>query len=171
MKSDEFRLIKPEELKDNVFKLIDKDWMLVTAGTHDNYNCMTASWGGFGILWRKPVAFVFIRPNRHTYGFAENNLRMSLCFFTEKHREILNLCGTQSGRDIDKMHIEGLTPLITGEGTTFYAEARMAVFVKKLYAGFIDKELILEPAIHKLYNGNDYHKMYICEIEKVMVKG
>lgn len=169
MTSNDFRLIKPEEISDNVFKLIDKDWMLVTAGSFDQYNCMTASWGGFGILWKKPVAFVFIRPTRYTYEFAEKNARMSLCFFSEKYRNILNLCGTKSGREIEKMHIEGLSPLITGEGTPFYAEARMAVFVRKLYSQFIDPALVLEPSVLKLYN-NDYHKMYVCEIEKVMVK-
>ena len=169
MKQAEFKIISPEEIHDNVFKLIDKDWMLITSGTFDKYNSMTASWGGMGILWKKPVAFIFIRPTRFTYEFAENNQRMSLCFFPDKYRDILNLCGTKSGRQIDKMNIEGLTPLITGEGTTFYEEARMAVFVKKLYSQFIDKNLVLDPAIHKLYN-NDYHKMYICEIEKVMIK-
>jgi flavin reductase (DIM6/NTAB) family NADH-FMN oxidoreductase RutF len=169
MKQQEFRIIRPEEIQDNVFKLIDKDWMLITAGTFDKYNCMTASWGGMGILWKKPVAFVFIRPTRYTMEFTETNQRMSLCFFPEKYRPILNLCGTKSGKQIDKMHIEGLTPMITGEGTTFYQEARMAIFVKKLYSQFIDKNMVLEPSIHKLYT-NDYHKMYICEIEKVMIK-
>ena len=38
--------IKPEEITDNVIKLIGKDWMLVTAGRRDDYNTMTASWGG-----------------------------------------------------------------------------------------------------------------------------
>ena len=170
MKLHEFKMIQPEEISDNVFKLIDKDWMLITAGTHEKYNCMTASWGGMGILWKKPVVFLFIRPTRYTYEFAENNQRMSVCFFSEKYRDILNLCGTKSGREIEKMHIEGLTPMITGEGTPFYNEARMAVFVRKIYSQLLDKDLILEPAVHKLYNGSDYHKMYICEIEKIMIK-
>ncbi len=32
--------------------------MLVTAGTKEKFNTMTASWGGIGWLWNKPVAFV-----------------------------------------------------------------------------------------------------------------
>ena len=169
MKTEEFTIIKPEEISDNVFKLINKDWMLITAGTYEKYNCMTASWAGLGILWRRPVAFVFVRPCRYTFEFTESNQRMSLCFFTEKYRDILNLCGTKSGRDIEKMHIEGLTPVYTGEGTPFYNEARMAVFVRKLYAQDLDKDLVLEPAIHDL-NKEGYHRMYVCEIEKVLLK-
>lgn len=144
--------------------------MLVTAGTCEKYNCMTASWGGMGILWKKPVVFVFIRPTRYSFEFTEASQRMSLCFFNEKYRPILNLCGTKSGRDIDKMHIEGLTSAFSDEGVPFYNEASMAVFVRKLYSQFLDKNLVMEQAIHKLYNGQDYHKMYICEIEKIMVQ-
>ena len=44
--------------KENAFDLIGKEWMLVTAGTEDKFNTMTASWGGVGILWNKPVAFL-----------------------------------------------------------------------------------------------------------------
>lgn len=46
------------ELKDNMFHAIGKEWMLVTAGTPEKFNTMTASWGGTGILWGKPVAFL-----------------------------------------------------------------------------------------------------------------
>jgi len=62
----EFKTIKPKELTDNVFKLLDWEWMLITAGTPDNYNTMTASWGHMGIMWNLPVAIIWIRPQRHT---------------------------------------------------------------------------------------------------------
>ncbi len=45
---DDFELLDPSALKDNVFELINKDWMLITAGTLDSFNTMTASWGGIG---------------------------------------------------------------------------------------------------------------------------
>ena len=50
--------IKPENLTDNPFKLIDKDWLLITAEKDGKVNTMTASWGGLGILWNKKVATV-----------------------------------------------------------------------------------------------------------------
>ncbi len=68
-----FRSIKPDSIKDNVFKLIGKDWMLVTAGTKDSFNTMTASWGGMGVLWDKNVTIVFIRPTRYTFEFLEKS--------------------------------------------------------------------------------------------------
>ena len=67
---DPFQIIKPTEITDNVFKLLDKDWMLVTAGTLEDYNTMTASWGHMGIMWNLPIAIAWIRPQRYTYEFV-----------------------------------------------------------------------------------------------------
>ena len=74
------RAIDVRELKDNFFEAIGKEWMLVTAGTVERFNVMTASWGGIGWLWNKPVAYVFIRPERYTYEFAEQSDHNTLSF-------------------------------------------------------------------------------------------
>ena len=63
--------INPKELNDNFFKAIGEEWMLVAAGNKDKFNMMTASWGGTGIMWGKPVVFVFIRPERYTREFMD----------------------------------------------------------------------------------------------------
>ena len=69
--------IEVSELTENFFETISKEWMLVCAGGANQYNMMTASWGGIGWLWNKPVAFVFIRPERYTL-----NLRKTIDFMT-----------------------------------------------------------------------------------------
>ena len=56
-----------KDLSENFFEVIGKEWMLVTAGSKEHFNTMTASWGGIGWLWNKPVVFVFIRSERYTY--------------------------------------------------------------------------------------------------------
>lgn len=94
--------------KEDVIKAIGKEWMLVTAGTPDKFNTMTASWGGVGYLWNKAVAFVFIRPERYTHEFVENNERLTLAFLGNENREILNFCGTKSGRDCNLFIIASL---------------------------------------------------------------
>ena len=63
----DFKKITAEELTANPFKLIGKDWMLITAGDKEKFNTMTASWGGVGIMWGKPVATAYIRPQRYTF--------------------------------------------------------------------------------------------------------
>lgn len=72
--------LEVKDLKENFFEAIGKEWMLVTAGTKEKFNTMTASWGGIGWLWNKPVAFVFVRPERYTYEFIEKSDYLTLSF-------------------------------------------------------------------------------------------
>jgi len=105
----DYKKIDPNDFSGNIIQKIGFDWMLITAGNPEKFNTMTASWGGMGFLWNKPVAFIFIRPQRFTYEFAELNEYYTLHFFEEKYREILNFCGSKSGRDVDKIAKTGLT--------------------------------------------------------------
>ena len=66
-----FKEIAPEELQENAFKVIGKDWLLVTGTAEGKSNAMTASWGGMGVMWGKPVAFLVIRPQRYTKEFID----------------------------------------------------------------------------------------------------
>ena len=167
--ASDFKNIDPDQIGDNAFKLIDKDWMLITAGTIDDFNAMTASWGGFGILWHKPVAFCFIRPNRHTYGFMEKNEYFTLSFYPEKHKKILEFCGTKSGRNVDKIKETGLLPVKGVTGAVYFGQARLVLECRKIYYQDLDPQKFLDPEIHKNYPINDYHRMYVGEILKCMV--
>jgi len=168
--NDIFSIIKPEAIEDNLFKLIGTDWMLITAGRPDNYNMMTASWGCAGVLWRKPIAVTFVRPQRHTFGFVEENPWYTINFFGEEHREILNLCGTVSGRDMNKMDIDGLTPIVTPLGNVTFEESRLMLECRKIYYDDIKPERFLAFEIEKIYPGKDYHRFFIGEIENVWKK-
>lgn len=161
---------------ENAFELIGKEWMLVTAGTPDRFNMMTASWGGIGWLWNKPVAFVFIRPERHTYAFAEESEYMTLSFLghDKAMREAYNLCGTRSGRDCDKVKETGLTPVRTEHGSVAFAEARLVVEGRKLFRTEMTPENFLDQAtLERWYNdrpGGSLHTVYVIEIESVYEK-
>lgn len=165
--------ISVSELKDNMFDAIGKEWMLVTAGTPEKFNMMTASWGGTGILWGKPVAFIFIRPERYTYEFIEKGDTLTLSFLGEAHRDIHKICGSQSGRDIDKVAASGLKPYVTENGNIAYEQARLILECKKLYADFIDADNFVDKLLISRWYGEEYggfHKMYILEIQNVFVE-
>lgn len=165
MNKEELEVLAAED----VFKLIGKDWMLVTAGNADCYNTMTASWGGFGWLWNRPVAFVFIRPERYTHDFIEANERMTLSFYDEQYRQALQLCGSKSGRDIDKAAEAGLTPVPTESGSMTFAQARLTVECRKIFKTEMTDESILEKSVLERWysNGEGLHTVYIVEIENV----
>ena len=156
-----------------MFDAIGKEWMLVTAGTPEKFNMMTASWGGTGILWGKPVAFIFIRPERYTYEFIEKGDTLTLSFLGEAHRDIHKICGSQSGRDIDKVAASGLKPYVTENGNIAYEQARLILECKKLYADFIDADNFVDKLlISRWYEEGHggFHKMYILEIQNVLVE-
>ena len=164
-----FREIAYEDIRENVFKLIGKDWMLVTAGSVDRCNMMTASWGGAGILWHRPVAFIFIRPQRYTDIFVKENDHVSLGFFEETYRDVLNLCGTRSGRDIDKVKETGLTPRTDGDGVWF-DESKLVLMCRKLYADTLkDEDFLDRKLISENYGARDFHNLYIAEITRCLV--
>ncbi len=164
-----FKIISPRQISDNPFRLIGDDWMLITAGSMDSYNMMTASWGGLGILWNVPVATCYIRPHRHTFLFAERNEYFTLSFFEEKYRDTLNFCGTRSGRDYDKTQETGLAPFSTDRQNIGFKQARLILECKKLYADDIRQENFLSTAlIGKNYPKKDFHRFYLGEIVNVL---
>jgi flavin reductase (DIM6/NTAB) family NADH-FMN oxidoreductase RutF len=166
-----FRQIRPTDITDNVFKLLDKDWMLVTAGNLKDYNTMTASWGHMGILWNLPVAIAYIRPQRHTYGFANRFDEYTLSFFTERYRIALQFCGTRSGRDHDKAAETGLTPVQTERGNVIFQEARLVLECRKIYQDDLKKKNFLVPEIAaKNYPKNDFHRFFMGEVIHVLAR-
>lgn len=160
--------IEINEFSENPFKLIGSDWMLITAKKGDKTNMMTASWGGVGILWNKPVATIYVRPQRYTKEFIDNEEYFSLCVLPEEYRQILNYCGTKSGRDEDKIAETKLT-IDESEKAPIFKESRLVLICKKLYAqdlteqSFIDKSLV-----EKNYQAKDFHTMYVAEINKIL---
>jgi len=156
--------IEPQDINQNPFTLIDDDWFLLTAGTLDAFNTMTASWGGMGILWNKPVVFCFVRPHRYTYKFMESNEFFTMSFFDESYRAAMNLCGKVSGRQTDKMKATGLKPIESPKGSIFYEQSKLMLECRKLYFSDIIPENFLVQGIHANYPKKDYHRMYIGEI-------
>ena len=156
-------------ISQNVFSAIGDQWMLVSAGDRTKSNTMTASWGGMGVLWGRNVVTVYIRPQRYTYSFMEKSDYFTVAFFDESWRDALSLCGSKSGREVDKAKACGFT-LAYGRGDApYFQEARLVLVCKKLYFDDIDPTHFLDREIDsRNYPGKDYHRMYIGEVEEVL---
>lgn len=149
--------IEPEEIGENPIRLIGKDWMLITAGTPENFNTMTASWGGYG-MWKVPVAYILVHPARYTFQFLEREEVFTLSFFDpSEHRDVVRqVFGGTSGRTTDKVKKSGFTPMLAGPGIS-YAEARMIIVCKQSFATNTDPE-------------GKSHKLFFGEILSVWVR-
>ena len=155
------------DLTMDAFDEFHRQWALVTAGTPEDHNSMTVSWGGIGSLWGKPVATVYIRPNRHTYGYFEANEYFTVSFYPEEYKNALGIMGKLSGRDCNKDAKAGLTPIPCGETVT-YKEARRTLLCRKLFAQDMKVENFTPEVIRKFYGSEPAHKMYIGEIIEIL---
>ncbi len=164
-----FKEILAKDIKDNLIKAISDEWMLISAGDKNGHNMMTASWGFMGEMWGKDCITVAIRPQRYTLEFVDKNDRFALSFYGD-NKAIHKVCGSQSGRDIDKTETTGLSPIFDNN-TVYFNEARMVIICKKLYTDFLRPENFLnDEETQKWYPNSDYHKMITAEIVKVLIK-
>lgn len=165
-----FTEINPELFEQSPFKLIGKDWMLITAEKDGKMNTMTASWGGFGVMWGKNVAYIVLRPQRYTKEFVDQSDTFSLSFLDNSFKTTLTYLGTKSGRDEDKITNSKLT-VLHSEDIPYFEEANIAVLCKKLYAQDYKPECFITPELNeKWYPEVDYHTLYIAEITKILIK-
>lgn len=165
-----FKEIAPEAMNESVFKVIGTDWLLVTGTAGGKANAMTASWGGMGIMWGKPVAFLVIRPQRYTKEFIDKAEGLTISVFAGERRKMMGYFGSVSGRDEDKIARAGLTCL-EDEGRVYFEEARMVFICKKLYAQEMQEACFIDnDSREKWYPDKDYHTMYIAEVEKLLVR-
>lgn len=165
-----FKEMNFDDFNTNPFSKIGKEWMLITAGTKEKINTMTASWGALGVMWGKNVAFTFIRPQRYTKKFIDTNESFSLCFFPEKYKKDLSYLGSVSGKDEDKISKTNLTFDFI-DNTPYFNEASLVLVCKKLYVQNLLPECFVVPELdNRWYENKDYHTMYVSEILKIYSK-
>ena len=165
----EFKKIQAAEWNGNIFEAIGKQWFLLTAGTPEKFNTMTASWGMAGVMWNMPSVTCYVRHSRHTFGFMEEGDIFTLSFFGEEQRKALTFCGSHSGREFDKVKETGLTPTVL-DGAPAFAEAHTVFVCKKRYAADIRPEDLPAEIRTQFYGKDAAHKLFIGEITAVYVK-
>ncbi len=159
---------RPEEMAGNPFSMIGDEWMLITAGDEKKCNTMTADWGGLGVVWNKPVSFIFVRPQRYTYQFVEAQPGYTLSFFDAEWKKQMAYLGTASGRDEDKIAKAGLT-LAFSDGLPYFEEARLVLVCRKLYRQDLRQDCFVDTATDRAsYPERDYHRLYVGEVLRVL---
>ena len=163
--------IQPKKLIINNVHLWSNKWLLLTAGDFEkkSFNSMTVGWGSFGVMWNKPFVQIVVRPTRYTHGFTEKHDTFTLCAFPKKYRKALNLLGTRSGRDGDKIAESRLTPIASSMvAAPSFAEAELIVECRKIYWDDFKPDHFLDYTIDSNYPLKDYHRVYFGEIIAVL---
>lgn len=164
-----FKEVKIKDSHIDPFELKSK-WMLITAEKDGKANTMTASWGGFGVMWNKEVVYIVIRPQRYTKEFVDAAESFSLTFFDKSFMKQLGYLGKVSGRDEDKIKEAGLT-VAHEEGVPYFEEAETAIIARKLYAQPLGEEFFIDKnPVGDWYPEKDFHTLYIAEVTKILKK-
>ena len=160
-----------DDFNANPFQLFNRQWFLLTAGdfASGKFNTMTVSWGYIGFMWGFPSAIVAVRPQRYTLGFIREGDSFTLSAFSEDHRAALQLCGSKSGRDLDKIAAAGLTPEAAAKvKAPVFKEAELVLECRKVYQGEFLPEGFSDRTINeKNYPGNDDHFFFAGEIKRI----
>lgn len=170
-----FTGISPEEITDNIFKLVGKDFTVITAGKESHFNSMTASWGGVGILFNKPVVWSMLRANRYTLEIIKKEQTYTLSFFPDEYKEQVLFFGSKSGRNTDKMKETTLTPIQTPNGNMTYKEARLVLECKIIELTTVSPDdYYTQEAKDFIIGGyneaKEYHKLVFGDITNVWIK-
>ena len=166
-----FKEVKAEELQFNPFTKIGKEWMLITAGTEEKYNTMTASWGGVGVIWGKDVVTAYIRPQRYTKEFVDAGSSFTLSFFGGREKKAMGHLGSVSGRDESDKIVNAGLHITEVDGQPSFEEAELVLVCRKLYAQEMKPDCFFgSEEIEKWYPDKDFHTMYIAEIVKAYQK-
>ena len=161
--------MKDFEKKDYpIFDMFNNRWALVTAGTMDHFNTCTLAWGSLGTIWGgpgrgRPIATVYVNPDRYTWEFLTEGDTFTVSFFPEQYRSALSYLGSHSGRDGDKVAAAGLTPRKMGGGVTF-EEAELTFLCRKLYQGPFEREGLADVIGQGIYKNWRPHWMFVGEI-------
>lgn len=157
------------DVKENVVDLLNNQWGLITAGKEGAFNTMTVSWGAIGELWGREMVTAYIRPQRYTKEFLDNNDYFTLSFYPPEYKKALALCGSKSGRDVDKAMEAGLTPVFS-EAAPYFQEAKLVIVCQKIAVGKFGPEQFIDQTILNEYPADDFHYIYYGEIQKVLIE-
>jgi flavin reductase (DIM6/NTAB) family NADH-FMN oxidoreductase RutF len=160
---------KEIEFFDVYHETLDKlggEGILLVAG--DPPNPMTIGWGTLGTIWHRKIMTVMVRPTRFTYDKMESISDFSVCVMPEGCSKELSLCGTRSGRDLDKMaacgfHVEkGIHT-----NSFFIAESDYHFECRIVHKHFIDPFRLDSDIIDRFYPLRDFHMVYYGEIRGI----
>jgi flavin reductase (DIM6/NTAB) family NADH-FMN oxidoreductase RutF len=139
--------------------------LLVSQGNKGLPNAMAIGWGSLGIIWRSPIFIVLVRPSRYTYKLIEETGEFTVNIVPPQLKEVVEYCGTVSGRDHNKFKEKQLTAIpSTKVKTPIVKEGILHFECQVIYQNDLIPSELKKSIIHLLYSKDDFHRVYFGEI-------
>lgn len=160
------RDIEPFEYLPVCMKLVAKPGALLSVIDHGGgANVMTIGWCHVGVLWSRPICIVYVRPSRHSYTCLEQIRQFVVNIAPVELAEAVMLCGTRSGRDVDKFAAAELTAVPAKEvAPPAITECILHYECNVVHHNDMQPENMQRKIIEASYAGGDFHRCYFGEI-------
>jgi len=174
--ADLFNAINVNDIPQDVFTLIGKDFAVLTAGNPSRYNSMVAGWGGWGVMFSKPSTFLMLRSSRYTLELMREEKRYTMAFFDDEFKEDIMKFGAQSGRGSDeKMKNTALTAVETPAGNMTFKEAKLIIECNLVQVTTVAPDDFYTDDSKKFVvdahaETKDYHKVVFGEITNIWMR-
>lgn len=151
---------------DETIKAFDEDRvLLVSQGKEGLPNVMAIGWGTTGIIWRRPIFIVLVRPSRYTYRLIEESGEFTVNIVPPGLKEVVQYCGTVSGRDYDKFKEKQLTAIPSAKvKTPILKEGILHFECQVVHKNDLVSSEIAKPIISQFYPKGDFHRVFFGEI-------
>lgn len=140
--------------------------VFLTTRFQDKTNTMTIGWANSGIIWKRPIFMVMVRYSRYTYDLLDKSqeFTVSIPLSRDLSKE-LAVCGSKSGRDLDKFRETGLTP-VPGKviQTPVIQECDLHYECRVVYQQAMEPALLRADIKEAMYPAGNYHVLYYGEI-------
>ena len=103
--------IDAAEYAEEIIKALRKGTFLTTKAG-GKVNSMVIGWGHIGRIWERPVFVAYVRVCRYTREMLDQNPEFTVNVPVNGFdKKAFAICGSKSGRDMDKIAEAGLTPV------------------------------------------------------------
>ena len=138
----------------------------LTVSDGERANTMTIAWGSIGFMWKKPVFMVMVRYSRYTHEIISKAGEFTVSFpLRGQLKDALNVCGTKSGRDMDKFKECSLkTEKGQAVDTPIISDCDIHIECKTVYRQGMGAENLDDGIKESCYPKEDYHEIYYGEI-------
>jgi flavin reductase (DIM6/NTAB) family NADH-FMN oxidoreductase RutF len=168
LKSEEDRMARSEvAYTDRLDRMLDRlthgGVLLASTRSDGQSNVMTIGWATVGVIWGLPILVVLVRPSRYTYGFIAESGLFTVNVPTPEMSSYVSLCGTQSGRDVDKLaqtetSMGQTIDCVTLDACPIVYECRV------LHWNDVEPKVLWPSIDQKAYAQGDYHRLYYGQI-------
>jgi flavin reductase (DIM6/NTAB) family NADH-FMN oxidoreductase RutF len=126
-------------------------------------NVMTIGWATVGVIWGLPMMVVLVRPSRYTYQFIEESKAFTVNVPTPEMKDYVSLCGTKSGRDVDK--VAQVSTSMGQEVSCVTIDACSLVYeCQVVHWNDVQPDTFVPDIVSRCYGQGDFHRLYYGKI-------